>query len=339
LYLKSQALFGQGDTALAVTAPHGLRARIQSQLEQAIASDPDFAQPYALLALLYAASRMYDPVSTSEWTRFIDELDRRVRSNASRAISLNRELGLPYFALALNDQFGWRWASARDNYRRATELQPNDALLITWTATLEWLSGNLGAAVERARRAVDLDPGNAWPTHILGLILHVAGEHEESVAVYEIISATHPESPLAYLHRTLPEIALGHEAKALEGLKLADRLISAQAAPAIRIHLAYLYGRLGKHAEAARIIAGVRSSLGDRFVDPIMWVLASLATGEQAQALELLDAALALREQRQEVFGRAYVKDNVWGDPVLERPEFAARRRRLREIDASDQAR
>ena len=69
LFLKSQALFGQGDTAIAVTAPPSIRATIQSTLDQAIELDPEFAHPYALKSLLYAVSKIYDPIKEKDWLK------------------------------------------------------------------------------------------------------------------------------------------------------------------------------------------------------------------------------------------------------------------------------
>lgn len=326
LYLKAQALFGQGDTAIAVTTPPALRARIQSELDRAIALDAGFAYPYAMKSLLFAASRMYDPVSETDWPKFTADLDELVRSNAEVALNLSANLGLPYFALALNHQFNWRWAESRRDYQRAVELRPNDADLLTWYSTLDWITGHLDDAVTLARRGVELDPGNIYAFVVYAVTLHAAGRFEASVEAHESLGASHPDAALLYLHRALPEIALGHRARAIEALRLADRLMPAQAAPAIHLHLAYLYGRVGLHDDARRIVREVRSALGDRFVDPIVWVMAHLGAGERSAALESFKTAVERLDSRQEVFVRCFLKLNCWFDPILDESEFAALR-------------
>jgi adenylate cyclase len=108
LYLQSQALFAQGDTAIAATTPPGVRAQIQSRLDRVIALDPDFANAYAMKALLHAVSRIYDPIDKDYWLERCVELKAAVHVNAEKALSLNDSIGLPHFALALHEQLSGR---------------------------------------------------------------------------------------------------------------------------------------------------------------------------------------------------------------------------------------
>ncbi|MGD8340076.1 MAG: hypothetical protein PVH89_04805 [Gammaproteobacteria bacterium] len=333
LLLKSLALFTQGDTAMAVTTPPSVRHSIHTQLDRALELDPEFALPYALKALLYAVSRIYDPVTTEAWPAFCADLDESVRRNAQKALHLSPGLGIPHFALALNHQFNWQWRQARQDFERAADLRPNDAHLLTWYGAQELFLDNLDDAVRLARRAVALDPANAWAGLILGVILHMAGDYQASIASFADFSAMHPESSLPYLHRVLPEIALGNEDEALGQLQLADQLMPDEAAPAILLHTAYLYRRLGLLDEAQDAINRRKVLIGDRFVDPAAWVMGHLAQGDRAAALEALTDAVEQSESRQEVFVREFVRRNAWFDAVLDEPEFAAMRARLGAAD------
>jgi len=330
LFLKAQALFSQGDTAMAVTTSPSVRASIQTLLDRVLALDPEFAPPYAIKALLYAISWIYDPVSQDGWTAFRTQLDEAVSQNAERALELSPTLGMPYFALALNHQFNWRWREARADYERAVDLKPNDSYILSWYAALEWLTDELDGALRLTRRSYALDPANAWANLILGCVLHAKQDHEGAIAVYAEFSASHPESSLPYLHRVLPEIALGHEAEALEALELASRLMPLEAAPAIHLHLAYLYRRLGRADEASKLVETRSGLFSERFVDPVIWVMGGLARGDREAALAALAEAVETPESRQEVFVRDFVMRNAWHDPVLDEPEFQALRGRLK---------
>ena len=329
LYLKSQALFGQGDTAIAVTAPPSIRATIQSTLDQAIELDPEFAHPYALKAILYAVSKIYDPIREKDWLSRCAELEELVRLNAGKALMLNANLGLPHFALALNHQFNWRGAQAREAYERALELRPNDSNLLGWYSTFEWFTEEFRHAIRLGEKAIALDPGNSYLYMFLGEAFHAAGDYRAAADIIEKFSTISPDSAVAYVHRGMPEIALGNEARALEGLRLADQLMPDEAPPAIHIHLAYGYARSGQPEDAKRVIAKVENMIGDRFVDPIVWVWRHLATGDPRQALQWLTKAVERPEYRQEVFVRGFIKQNSWVDPILDQPEFVAMRNRL----------
>ncbi len=329
LYLKSQALFGQDDTAIAVTAPPSIRASIQSNLDQAIALDPEFALPYALKALLYAISKIYDPVRAQDWLESCTDLDKSVRLNAEKALQLNATLGLPHFALALHHQLNWRSAQAREAYDRSLELRPNDSNMLVWYATLKWSTDEIDDAVRLAKKAVTLDPGNAYVHNVLGIFLNAAGDRRASADSFEKARIIHPGSALPYIIRAVPENFLGNEQRALEGIRIANQLLPDAAPPAIHIHLAYCYARLGQREDAEKVINKVEAMIGDRFVDPIVWVFAHLAAGDPGQALRSLTKAVEEPQNRQEIFARTFIKQNSWFDPVLDQAEFIEMRNRL----------
>ncbi len=329
LFLKSQALFGQGDTALLGTTPASVRANIQSKLDQAIGLDPEFAHPYAMKALLYAVSKTYDPIKEKDWLKRCAELDEYVRLNAEKALALNANLGLPHFALALHHQINWRGEHAREAYERALELRPNDSNVLTWYSVLKWSSEAFGDAVRLAEKALALDPGGNPLVYVnLGIYLHASGDHSASANILEKASKAHPGSAFPYLLRTLPELALGNEARARQGMRLADQLMPDDSAPTIRAHVAYGYGMLGQREDAKRVWNRTEEMIGDRFVDPIVRVWGCLALGESDQALQWLHKA-ENPEYRQEIWLRTFMKQNTWADPILDQPEFVEARSRL----------
>ena len=329
LYLKAQALFGQDDTAIAVTASPDVRADIRSHLDRALKLDPGFAHLYAIKALVLSVARIYDPIDAKHWLTRCAELDDSVRVNAEKALSLNANIGSPHFALALNHQFNWRRPQAREAYDRALLLKPNDSNILGWYSMFRWFSGDFEDAIRLGESAVALDPANAYPLSFLAMAFHAAGDYRRAVDAYDRASALGPGSPLPYVHRAMPQIALGNEASALQGLKLADQLLPEAAPPQLHMHLAYGFSRLGQPEDAKRVVDRVRGKTTGRFIDPIIWVWGHLALGEPAQALRLLEQALENPQHRQEVFVRTFIKQNSWSDPVLEEPGFAAARDEL----------
>ena len=329
LFLKAQALFGQDDTAIAVTASPDVRAEIRSHLDRALQLDSGFAHLYAIKALVLSVARIYDPIDDKQWLTRCAELDDSVRLNAERALSLNANIGTPHFALALNHQFNWRRAEAHEAYDRALLLKPNDSNILGWYSMFRWFSGDFENAIRLGENAVALDPANSYPLSFLAMAFHAAGDYRRAIDAYDRASVLRPGSPLPYLHRAMPHIAIGNEAAALEGLKLADQLVPEAAPPQLHMHLAYGFSRLGHGEDAKRIVDRVRGKTAGKFIDPIIWVWGHLALGEPARALRLLRQALENPQHRQEIFVRTFVKQNAWSDPVLEEPGFAAARDEL----------
>jgi TolB-like protein len=322
LFLKAQALFAQDDTAIAVTAPPRVRADIQFHLDRALKLDPDFALLYAMKALVLSVAKIYDPIDRTQWVKRCAELDESVRFNAEKALSLNANIGIPHFALALNHQFNWRAQRASAAYDRALVLKPNDSNILGWYSMFRWFSNDFDEAVRLGRSAVALDPANPYPLSFLAIALHSAGDHQGAVDAYDRASGLRPGSPLPYLHRGMPEIRLGDEARALEGLKLADQLLPDAAPPQLHMHLAYGFSRVGRHEDARRVVERVKARTTGRFVDPVVWVWGHLALGQPAQALRQLKETVEQTQFRQEIFVRTFIRQNSWSDPVLEEPDF-----------------
>jgi len=322
LYLKSLALFAQDDTALVGTAPPSRRATIQTLLSQSIDLDPEFAFPYALKAVLFAVSRIFDPIKEEDWLERCVELDETVRINAEKALALNQSIGLPHFALALNHEFNWRRSQAEEAYEQALKLMPNDSQVLSHYGSFKWLTGDFSQSIFLAKKAVALDPGNSYAHLFHAIALQAAGDHRAAADTFEAIGKTNPGAALPYLHRTTSLIALGEKDRAVEGLRICEELLPEDAIPAIHFNLAYLFALFGRREDAERIIAKFDTLIGDRYVDPAAWVWRHLAAGDTEQALHSLRRAVEEPEYRHELYVHGFLKHNSSADPVLDQPEF-----------------
>lgn len=130
--------------------------------------DPKFAIAYALKALLYSISRMYDPIDEKDWLARCAELDEAVRTNADGALALNDSIGMPYFALALHEQLGWRGPQAHAFFEKALSLRPNDSNILGRFSVLKWSADEFEHAIRLGGKAVSLDPSNTWVGAFLG---------------------------------------------------------------------------------------------------------------------------------------------------------------------------
>lgn len=329
LYLQSQALFAQGDTAIAATTPPAIRSQIRSRLDRVIALDPNFANAYAMKALLHAISRLYDPIDRKDWLERCAEIEEAVHTNAEKALELSDSIGLPYFALALHEQLTWHRTKAHAYYRKALSVLPNDSNILGWYSVLKWSANEFEDAIRLGEQAVSLDPGNAWVNAFLGNTLHAAGKYRASIELHEKAARENPGSSLPYLLQAIPEHALGDDARAIQALKIADELMPDQAVPGIRGHIAYGYTNVGRDEDARRIWSRVEQTMGDRFYDPLLWVWVYRIKGDRAGALNALRKAVEQPQYRQEIFLRTFLRQNTWHDPVLDEPEFAELRSRL----------
>jgi TolB-like protein/tRNA A-37 threonylcarbamoyl transferase component Bud32 len=120
LYLQATAIFNRRD---------GKRIRDGiGQLEKAVRLDPDYARAWSRLAALQVLLPIY---ATGEFDSALAAADQA----AHRAIALDRSLAEPHAVLGLLYRNRRRWLEAREAFRRALELDPDDVTANFWFAT------------------------------------------------------------------------------------------------------------------------------------------------------------------------------------------------------------
>src|SRR5438552_16489621 len=105
----------------------GLSAAID-YFQKAIAQDPTYAPAYAGLADCYAV------MVTHSSARPSDVFPKAIAA-ATKALEFDETLADPHASLAYTkDVYEWDWAGAEREYKRALQLNPNDASTYHWHA-------------------------------------------------------------------------------------------------------------------------------------------------------------------------------------------------------------
>ena len=110
------------------------------------------------------------------------------------------------------------WAAAAVAFGRATCAAPADALYWVNLANAERNAGALDRAEAAARRALDLQPGDALALQVLGESLAKLHRYEESVAVFAQLEASGTLEPSALLQQASMLQALHRPREAMEVL-------------------------------------------------------------------------------------------------------------------------
>jgi TolB-like protein/Flp pilus assembly protein TadD len=277
-----------------------------SEFGEAIHHDPDFALAYAQrsLALARLARNYVDRRSLGEYLN-------RVQADARKAIALAPDLGDGHAALARFLQQSLDFIPASHEYERALALAPGSALILRYHGVFAVMMGRTEAGLAALRRAVVLDPLN-FGTHLtLGYALSIAGRYAEAVAALKDAKALNPNDWHIDGQLVGAYYGLGDYQSALDvcehgGDKLEEPIC-----------LAMVYGKLGRRAEAAAILAKLRASCGDDCA--LHYASIYLAWGEPARSLDWLETALRLREPY-----LVYLKADKEWDPLRQEPRFQA---------------
>jgi len=175
--------------------------------DQAIQHDPRYAPAWALRATAIGTK------TTIGWMEH-EEGFRQARHDADQAIALDPNLVSGYLALALvQENYEWDWDGTEASLKKATELQPGNASILSYRSYLYECLGRLDEAIALTDRAVTLDPlrANAY----LGDLLHFAGRDEEGLFALKKALASNPN--LEGVHAGIGKILLatGHPQEAL----------------------------------------------------------------------------------------------------------------------------
>ncbi len=149
---------------------------------QALEIAPDYAPAYAGLAQYYTRLAAYGYLPP-------EQAFPLARAAADKALALDDTLGEAYLASAVvRFNFDWDWQGAEQDFRRALELNPSDAMTRERYSVLLTCMGRFDEAAAEARRAVELDPLNRIARVGLGWVYMNARKHTESLAELRRIS-------------------------------------------------------------------------------------------------------------------------------------------------------
>jgi tetratricopeptide (TPR) repeat protein len=282
LYLKGRYEWNQ-------RSPDSLN-RALDLFTQAIVHDPAYAQAYAGLADTYDLLREYSTMPDR------DAFPRAIAA-ARKAVELDDSLAEAHRALAFAERYGsWDFADAEKQFRRAIELDPNDAQARRWYANAFEVPGRYEQSLEQLNRAQELDPSSNVTLADKGKLLADAGRTQEAIELLKEVERSAPgfSSPHTYLAgislrlRDYPDFLYeaGMAAETMNDPVQREIVASARAG----------YARDGGSGLLNSLYAKQKQYyFEDRFMGTF-FAQTCVLTGRRQEALEVLDAAYRRHE-------------------------------------------
>ena len=264
LYLEGRQLW-YGRT------PEGLKKSIDI-FQQAIAADPNYALAYAGLAQTYNVIPSYDVGITSRQAQVLAEETSR------KALELDDSLIEAHLARADALIFSYQWDQSEQEFRRAIQLNPNDATAhYLYAVTLLVPKKRFDQALEEFSLALSLDPLSSITNTNYAAALMDAHRYPEA---FEQFRKTLQQDPgFAPAHRKLGSLyaATGDFANAVKEVQIS------MSVP-------------GSWSPDAKGYRELSEKAFDK-TESKTWVATAMAvTGERDKAFEYLDKAYADRE-------------------------------------------
>ncbi len=254
-YLRGRFLLStQGD----VEARKGM-----AYFQRAIQKDPNYALAYAGLAESYITlSQPWNGDLTPQ------EALPQAEAAARKALEIDDSLGEAQLALARVSLYHWDWPAAEKEYRKALELNPNDAMAHGWYGEyLEAMARNEEAIVE-LRRAIALDPLNSNHVTHLGSVFYHARQYDQGIREFQKALGLEPD--MIYAHQALGWVyeqkkmyreAIAEQEK---GVNLTNRDAFAVAS------LGMVLGESGRKREARKLLEELQERSKQRYISPCL---------------------------------------------------------------------
>ena len=209
----------------------------------------------------------------------------------SKGLALDENSPSLHSTLGMLRAFQWRWAESEQAYKRAISLEPANAFPHMAYPILCSFLGRHNEALLHAGKAVELDPLDLMTNFRLVQANYYSRRYDEAVRTGRIAIELTPDSPYTCFYLALSLTALGIKDEAWnmanKGRKLNDGL------PLGDGHFGYVAGVLGHITEARSVLRELESRREGGYGPalPIAWTYLGLS--ETPSALEWLETALA----------------------------------------------
>ena len=280
LYLRGQYYLNQ-------RTPEFVRKAMES-FEAAVQKDPSYANAYSGIAETHVFQTLIIGVNAlDQWNK--------VRLATDKALSLDPNLAEAHTAAGMANFFmGWDWAAAERSFKRAIELNPNDAKAHVYYGHLlsNWLRHD--EALAEIQKARQLDPLSPVTYTFVGEYFFQARRYREALPPLQQALAIDPDyfgahAILGWLYEQTdkPDAAIEEFRKAyrLSGgnlLQLANQ--------------GFVLGRTGRRADAQQMVTTMKQISQSRWVSPYLFALVYAGLGDRNETFRWLEKAYEVRD-------------------------------------------
>lgn len=252
--------------------------------EQAIKRDPDYALAWSGIAQTLGAAPLNSEARPAD-------VVARARDAAHRAIEHAPDLSEAQLAWGYHHFWlDWNWTLAETSLRRAVELDPSNAFAHLELGHVLSQLGQQEEARLLVRRARELDP--LFPMSY-ALSAQVAFQSRDFAQAQEFARqsiAMDPQFWIGYLQLGQALEQLNDFPGALSALEQAIRYADGNSKPAAL--RAYVLARMGRSDEASAALAELEASARQRYVPPYQLALINAGLGREDDARRWLDRGL-----------------------------------------------
>jgi len=292
--------------------------RARELFEQAVAKDPEYAEPYAGLADAYSTLAQHGAMPAAESLV-------RARPLARKALELDPDSMEAHLAMArIARMLQHDHREAEQYSRKAIALNPGASRPHNVYGLVLEVSGRLAEAVKEYGEASRLDPASSQVKANQAMALYDLRQYAQAVSAARESIALSPQSYAGYIPLVAAQIEMGAVQEAARNVQRLRPTEADAMNASRRSFYAAALARLGRSAEARGELAVLLRSSEERYVSPATIAQVYLALREFDRAEEYLEEAY---EKSDPLLWRLH--QTPAADPLRTRPRYRELARKL----------
>jgi tetratricopeptide (TPR) repeat protein len=258
---------------------------------QAIVRDPNYALAYVGLADCYNLLREYTAMPASE-------AYSRAFVAARKAVELDDQSSAAHASLAFVLFYGkWDVTNAELEFRRAIDLDPNNAIAHHWYASYLLTVRRLPESLTEIERAQMLDPASASILADKANILFHSGRRDEAITLLKQMEATEPAFRSPHLYLKVFYLAGEDYPNFLVESRKDAQLLRDNSALAITAAAEKGFAAGGARAMFESMLQVQKKLYAQKLVSPVSVAETCALLGNKEEALRYLKAAYDQRDE------------------------------------------
>ena len=246
-----------------------------------MARDPEFPLPYAGLADAYSTFGFY------HWWPF-EEARSKAKEFALKGLEVDDSVGETHAAYANYIMwFEYKWAEAKQEYKKAIELSPSDVEARHMYAHVLECSGRFDEAIAEMGRALELEPLSVILNHCMGNILLYSGDYDGAIELFQKTIEMDPSFPLQYFWLGRAFLQTGKLKKAIEIFERGTKFPTVNANVLGGLGLAYALA--GRDKDAREKLEELENLSKEKYVDATAYAYIYMGLGDKDKTFEYLE--------------------------------------------------
>jgi serine/threonine-protein kinase len=266
----------------------------------------------------------YNYINQDDWYMSPAEAGPKAKAAAEKALAIDETDADAHLAMAIENQwYEWNWVAAEREFKRAIELNPNDAEAHGYYSWFLAPMGRGAEALAEAKRSQQVAPLSSIANLFVGSVLVFTQQWDAAIEQLQSNIELDPNFWFDHCYlgrayeqkRRLPE-AIAAFQRALEIDKDNTEIWSG---------LGHAYALSGNRVEAQKVLDHLKELSAHSYVAPYSFAIIYAGLGEKDQVFAWLDRAY----QDRSYFMAVYLTTDARLDSLHGDPRFADLKRRI----------